>query len=169
MKRIVVREYDWLGTQPESGFPVVLSDAQVLALGSMERTWAKGTLEWGRDRVRFAGFCGTVKLGRDYFDILPKITEDKDPSIDRSLLVKMLSIVSGLQLSAGDETQASMQDASILDVLIELFCRTIRDSARRGLPHAYTAHSDNLQALRGRICVNHQIRHNLCHPEETVL
>lgn len=166
MKKVVVREYDWLGTQPESGLPVVLSDAQVGVLGSMERTWARGTLEWGRDRVRFAGFCGTVKLGTDYFDILPKITEDEDTSIDRSLLVRMLRIVSSIQLSAGDETQASMQDSSILDVLIELFCRTIRDSARRGLPHAYTAQSDNLRTLRGKIRVNHQIRHNLCHPEK---
>jgi 5-methylcytosine-specific restriction enzyme subunit McrC len=165
MKRVVVREYDWLGTVPESGFPVNLSDTQVSVLGSMERSWARGALEWGRDRVRFAGFCGTIKLGTDYFDILPKITEEEDPSIDRSLLVRMLRIVSSLQLSTGDDTQASMQDVSILDILIELFCRTIRDSARRGLPHAYTAHSDNLRALRGKIRVSHQIRHNICHPE----
>lgn len=168
MRRIVVREYDWLGTSPESGFPVSLSDAQVGILVSMERTWAKGTLEWGRGKVRFAGYCGTVKLSNDYLDILPKITEEEDPAIDRSLLVRMLRIVAGLQLSTGDITQVSMQDASVLDVLIDLYCRTIRESARRGLPHAYTMHSDNLRALRGKLRVSKQLQHNLCHPEKLV-
>ncbi|OHD20532.1 MAG: hypothetical protein A2Y38_21275 [Spirochaetes bacterium GWB1_59_5] len=166
MKRVVVREYDWLGTQPESGYPVNLSNAQVCTLASMERTWARGVLEWGRDRVRFAGFCGTIKLGTDYFDILPKITKEEDPSIDRLLFIRMLRIVSSLPISVGEDTQASMQDTCILDILIKLFCRTIRDSARRGLPHAYTMHSDNLRTLRGKICVSHQLRHNICHPEK---
>lgn len=165
MKRVILREYDWLGTKPGSGYLINLSDAQLSVLGSMERTWAKGTLEWGRDRVRFAGYCGTVKLGADYFDILPKITDEEDPSIDRVVLVRMLQTVSNLQLSSGDETQASMQNTTILDILIGLFCKTIRDSARRGLPHAYTARSDNLRTLRGKINISHQIKHNICHPE----
>lgn len=166
MRKVVVREYDWLGTMPESDFPVVLSHSQVGTLVSMERTWAKGTLEWGRGKVRFAGFCGTVKLGTDYFDILPKVTVEKDHAIDLLLLVRMLRIVTGLSLSTGDVTQVSMQNDSVLDVLIDLFCRTIRDSARRGLPHDYTMHSDDLRALRGKLSVSKQLQHNLCHPEK---
>jgi 5-methylcytosine-specific restriction enzyme subunit McrC len=165
MKKVSLREYDWLGTNSESGYPIRLTGAQVNILGAYERKWAKGTLEWGRDKVRFAGFCGTIKLGTDYFDILPKITEKEDLSIERTILIRMLQVVFNLQLSTGDQTQVSIQDTCILDVFIELFCRTIREAARRGLPHAYTSQAENLRSLRGKLIVSHQIRHNACHPE----
>jgi 5-methylcytosine-specific restriction enzyme subunit McrC len=165
MKRYVLREYDWIGTAQGSGFSICLSAAQVISLGSAERRWAKGALEWGRDKVRFAGYCGAIKLGDDYFDILPKIAAKDDSSLERSILIKMLQVVFNLQLSAGDETASSLHDTCILDVFIEFFCRTIQEAARRGLPHAYTCHAENLNALRGKLGVSRQIRSNACHPE----
>jgi len=163
--RYVLREYDWIGTVHGSGFSICLSAAQVNSLGSAERRWAKGALEWGRDKVRFAGYCGAIKLGDDYFDILPKIAAKDNPSLERSILIKMLQVVFNVQFSTGDETASSLQDTCILDVFIGLFCRTIQEPARRGLPHAYTSHAENLNSLRGKLSVSRQIRSNACHPE----
>jgi 5-methylcytosine-specific restriction enzyme subunit McrC len=108
-------------------------------------------------------FVGVINLGRDQVEILPKI--EGEVSQVRHNLAKMISVVLDLELYDADSSKVDKHSASILEVLIRLFCQKLWQCVRRGMTRQYETRNENLAMLRGRLSVTEQIRLNLARPD----
>lgn len=108
-------------------------------------------------------FVGIINLGRDQIEVLPKI--DRETSVVRQNLAKMIASVWDLELHAGGAASVKRTQDSILELLIQLFCEQLWHTVRRGMVKRYEHRQDNLTVLRGRLAVAAQIRVNLARPD----
>jgi 5-methylcytosine-specific restriction enzyme subunit McrC len=119
--------------------------------------------------VRFAQYCGVLRLGGVVIEILPK-TGMGDARLPeevggaRRALLTILSTVSKLRLTAMDLVGQTAVHAPLLEIFVQAFLQCALDQARRGLLFRYLSRADNLSVAKGRFHVHGHIRENLARP-----
>ena len=95
--------------------------------------------------------------------MLPKI-DGGEVNVRRNL-VAMLSVARDLEISEGDAARVAVQNHSILEIFIGLFCKKLFAQVHRGLVRRYEGREENLSVLRGKLAVVEQVRLNAANPE----
>ena len=96
-------------------------------------------------------------------EILSKI--DGEDGEVRKALLRMLAVAWELRVADGDLTELDTQRHDLLELLIGLFAGRLLAAVRRGLPHRYVAHEEDLKLLRGRLDVTRQLTHLAVRPD----
>lgn len=120
-----------------------------------------GVLEYGRKALRARGVVGVIAAEGCALEILPKIdvagaSEEETNGHIRRRLVHMLAVAMDLQIDTGQVTALDWQRETLLEILIKLFSEKLAEALRRGMPHRYLAHADDLPVLRGRLDATRQ-------------
>lgn len=124
--------------------------------------------------VRFAQFCGIVRLPTRTIEIFPKVSvgdpepgsiEDTTFSQSRNALLFMLRYVSGFPFTQMGTAAQRQTDMPLLDVFIQYFLQQVAAVVKQGLLTAYVEHQDNLPFLRGRLAVAQHLRTNQRRPD----
>ena len=97
-------------------------------------------------------------------EILPKIEADNRNDIRKSL-IRMLALTHDLPIADHELAQLGIQHENLLEILIRIFADRLLDAVRRGLPHRYLRHEDELPRLRGKLNVQRQFTRNAVRPD----
>ncbi|WP_041930960.1 McrC family protein [Pantoea ananatis] len=125
-----------------------------------------GTFSWGHQSVRFAQFCGVIRLDDLTLEILPKIHgKEEQPESCRAALVQMLITARIIRTHKGSQAGINTQKQSLLDIFIQYFCQDLRTQILQGKLLNYVELEQNQTVMRGRLIVPQHIRHNLIHKE----
>ena len=95
-------------------------------------------------------------------EILPKI--DSEDGAVRTALVRMLAVAWELRVADGELAALDTQRHDLLELLVGLFTGRLLGAVRRGLPHRYVPHEEDLEWLRGRLDVTRQVTHLAVRP-----
>ncbi|WP_347989938.1 hypothetical protein [Methylomonas sp. AM2-LC] len=143
-----------------------ISPYQAEALERIQHTLPAKALEWGRDSVKFAQFCGSIAIGQDCIEILPKIyRREANYGICRDILIKMLYAAKWLQPHKCGSGAINLQKHRLLDVFVLQFCDELFLQLRQGMIKRYVRRSDNLPVLRGKLLIDQQLKINIAHKE----
>ncbi len=107
---------------------------------------------------------GVLATPRVNLEILPKIDSDDDNTLRRSL-VRMLAVARNLPIADHELAQLDIQHENLLEILIRIFSNRLLDAVRRGLPHRYLRHEDDLPRLRGKLHIPRQFTRNAVRPD----
>lgn len=125
-------------------------------------------------RVRFAQFCGIVRLPTRTIEILPKVsvadpesgmTEGEAVDRSRNALLSMLRYVSDFPFTQIGTAPQSHTAMPLLDVFIQHFLQQVAMLVKRGLLTEYVEQEENLPFLRGRLTVAQHLRTNHRRPD----
>jgi 5-methylcytosine-specific restriction enzyme subunit McrC len=155
-----IREWEYLpvsdegvdGSIPRSAADLLLaaaSTAKIVGRGG------EGILVDGHRRLRAQQVVGILATPGATLEILPKI-DGLDDRATRHCLVHMLAKVFDLRVAGGNLTDVGAQKHDLLEVIIRLFCDSLIDAARRGLPPRYVPMEADRTSLRGRLDVARQ-------------
>lgn len=97
-------------------------------------------------------------------EILPKIEADNKDDVRKSL-IRMLAVAHDLPIADHELAQLGIQHQNLLEILIRIFADQLLDAVRRGLPHRYLQHQDELPRLRGKLNVQRQFTRNAVRPD----
>lgn len=97
-------------------------------------------------------------------EILPKIDAENNEGIRKSL-IRMLALTRDLPIADHELAQLGIQHENLLEILIRIFADRLLDAVRRGLPHRYLRHEDELPRLRGKLNVQRQFTRNAVRPD----
>lgn len=162
MQNRSVLEYEWIG----EGGTFSLSDSQLAQLDHLCKLTKCNFIEWQRNRFRFCGYCGVLQLGELNLEVLPKIYgKEADKGISRNILIRMLAAVSKLELNNMGLASLHLQKHILLDIFILAFAEKLWNTLRHGMLHTYVSQSENSTAVKGKIAIPEQIRHNTAHNE----
>lgn len=132
--------------------------------------------------LKTQNYVGMIHVGNKQLEILPKIDGLNEKPIDllvnpedlkeiqdrnirnRTNLVRMLCIALDLDIKS-DQITNTGSSSTILEVMIQLFCKMLWKELHRGQVRQYEPHIDNLSVMRGRLNIGRQIRENLIRPE----
>ena len=101
---------------------------------------------------------GVLAIPGRTIEILPKI-DVEDNSAVREALIHMLAVAHDLKVNSGELVALKSQRYDLLEFLIRLFAERLLTAVRRGLPHRYFTHEDDLLLLRGKLNVTRQVTH----------
>jgi len=118
---------------------------------------AKPSLEAGQ-------VVGVLTTPEVNLEILPKINAENDESTRKSL-IRMLALTRDLPIADHELAQLGIQHENLLEILIRIFADRLLDAVRRGLPHRYLRHEDELPRLRGKLDVQRQFTRNAVRPD----
>ena len=110
----------------------------------------RDALTLGRTKITARQTVGIIATPDASLEILPKIDNKADAGI-REQLIHMLKVAYDLPLSISGESLLGLQQKSLLDVLIHQFATRLYGEVKRGLPHRYRLHRDDLPMLRGKM------------------
>ncbi len=96
-------------------------------------------------------------------EILPRIDAGNDEI--RKSLIRMLAVAHDLPIADHELAQLGIQRENLLEILIRIFADRLLDAVRRGLPHRYLRHEDELTRLRGKLNVQRQFTRNAVRPD----
>lgn len=130
-----------------------------------EAPWLRLTQRRGRRAVQVTNFVGVIQAADGYqIEVLPKVGKaigggDVEA---RQLLIEMLRCLGGFRHIQTDSAKLLATRMPLLEVLIAEFLHSVERLVKRGLRSDYRAQQDNLFALRGKLQMAAQLRHNLC-------
>jgi 5-methylcytosine-specific restriction enzyme subunit McrC len=165
MIRRIVREWGTLrygSAEDPDAIPEAVADkiASIAKRTAFSGKNGDGVLEHGRRALRARGIVGVVATPECQLEILPKIDGQGEADVSdtalRRRLIHMLAAVYDLPVDTGPVTELGWQNATILELLIRLFCARLTDAVRKGMPRRYVSHEDDLPVLRGRLDVTRQ-------------
>lgn len=164
MRILTLREREAIGigkALPHSKPGVAIAESEVAAFERLQARLPLGALSWEHRSIRFGPFCGVIRAGDVVVELLPKIEEFDEPiPTARGLLVSMLRSTGAVNLTALGEAALGQQKMHLLDIFILDFCIRVSDALRQGAIACYEMHTENLNALRGRIRLTEHLRLN---------
>ena len=126
------------------------------AAGQRARRHLKAeVLERTAHGVKAAQVVGVVRVPGASLEILPKV--DGEAGAVRKALVRMLSVAWDLRVADGELASLAAQPHDLLELLVGLFAKRLLVAVRRGLPHRYVRHEEDLRRLRGSLDVTRQL------------
>lgn len=141
-------------------------EAQALRMAETGGTpWLRLSQRRGRRAVQVASFVGVIRAPDGYqIEVLPKVSKaiGGGDGEARRLLIEMLRCLGGFRHIQTDSAKLFATRMPLLEVFIGEFLRTVEHLVKRGLRSDYTAHQDNLVALRGKLQMATHLRRNLC-------
>ena len=112
-----------------------------------------------RPGLRAGQVVGVLTVARASVEILPKIEGESDGAV-RGALIRMLAVALDLAVADSEPSSMATQRNDLLEILVRLFAERLLAAARRGLPHRYRLHEDDLAMLRGKLDTRRQLLRN---------
>ena len=135
-------------------------------LSKLKTNLPENSVKWMHKKIKFSQFCGIIQLGDLTVEILPKIYGLEDnPGSCREALINMLDKVRFFKTHKSILANIDLQRHSLLEVFILHFCHELKAQVVQGKPRSYVFFEENLNVLRGRLQLDHQIKQNLVHKE----
>jgi 5-methylcytosine-specific restriction enzyme subunit McrC len=155
-----LREWEYLTVADDGAaeaIPRLAADRLVAAARASGLGGADGeaVLVNGHRRLRAQQVVGVLAAEGATLEILPKI-DGLDAGATRHRLVHMLARVWDLEVASGALTDLSWQRHDLLEIVVRLFCDTLIEAVRRGLPRRYVPEEADRSVLRGRLDVQRQ-------------
>lgn len=149
-------------------FRVWLTEVEAETLLNLNQV-RKGFCQRVAGGIKFAQYCGVVKLGTCILEVLPKVGMNIDCAADeldqaRTALLTMLHSARYLTIAEIGLAPQTQVTAPLLDVFIEAFLHCALVQAKRGLISKYVGTEDNLPVIKGRFNAHGHLRHNLGRP-----
>ena len=118
------------------------------------------TSRWGQEAIQARNYVGVVALpSGEQLEIVPKTTLGwESVEYGRGLLLKMLSVVAGLDFRQSGFASLETLNRPWLEILIAHMLRSISRLVRGGLRKAYVRARDEKPYLRGQLRVAAQLR-----------
>ncbi len=174
MIRRSLREWDRIAFGDDAG-SIPAAHAARLAQAAQRSVLSghggEGVLEHRRKHLHARGIVGVIAAPGCQLEILPKIeamgeTGTAPDETLRRRLVHMLAVARDIRIDALTSASLGWQRDTLLEILIRLFCRKLAEAVRQGIPRRYTAHEDDLPALRGRLDVTRQFSTLAAQPQK---
>lgn len=108
-------------------------------------------------------FVGVIQLDSFQIEVLPKI-EAEERQVRRNLL-EMVATTLDLTLLGEEFGLLDRTDQTVIDVLVQLYCRQLWKVVHKGLTRRYVEQRESLTVMRGRLNLAAQLRHNFARPE----
>lgn len=168
MNRVLrVREWDririgneWAPRQVPPSIPESFANR----LERHQRLMRIDAFDIGRYEVRAKNYVGTISVAGRSIDILPKIDDLSEMAV-RARLVEMLGVARLLPNLEAGLAELDTSDASLLDYYMAIYVRHLRTEWRRGRIRGFRREEANRTALKGKLLISENLRHNLLHPE----
>jgi 5-methylcytosine-specific restriction enzyme subunit McrC len=123
--------------------------------------WLKHSKLNGQRAVQFANYVGVLRAPCGFqIEVLPKIGKEMDDKRARQLLIDMLRCLNGFRHIKTDSAQLASTRMPLFEVFIRKFLLAVEHVVKRGVRSDYVAKQDNIFALRGKLLIAQQIRHN---------
>lgn len=123
--------------------------------------------------IRVKNYVGVIQLKDGaILEILPKIySKNIEESYDktRRILLKMLRTVKNLPFYKYDLSSLSTEHMTLLEIYIHMFLEELSLIIKQGLKASYMQTEENTNAFKGKLLVNHHIKHNIVHKERFFL
>ena len=161
MRHLTAFEHGWLGI----GEGRDLQTAEADALAAVEHQLPAGCLEWRRQSVKFAQFCGVVQVDGLQVEVLPKLFPHQTEVQQRGTLLNMLARAGDLEGMEAFTAGLATSQTTLLDLFIRHFAQLLERQLQQGMPRDYRDLEDTLGQVRGRIDVVRQQRENLFKPQ----
>ncbi|NML18683.1 McrC family protein [Azohydromonas caseinilytica] len=130
-----------------------------------EAAWLRPALRRGREAIQVTSHVGVIRApGGFQIEVLPKLGKAPGGNAGeaRELLIDMLRCLEGFRHIRADSAHLAARRMPLLEVFIAEFLGTVERVVKRGLRSDYVTREDNLPALRGKLLMAQQLRHNLC-------
>lgn len=153
--------------EPEHGLSKSFSEkifAAAIAAGLSEQH-----LELGRNYLQSRQFVGMLAAPGCQLEILPKIDRSEEATSAancRGRLMEMLAIAHKIHIDASETTRMGLQQDTLLELLIRLFCKRLAAAVRQGIPQNYLSTEDDLPVMRGRLNVHRQFMNLAGQPQK---
>lgn len=171
MSTLVVREYESINIgEPFAATGKTLSRDQAYSLLNLSASLKAGGMRGdafvldGRSKLKAQHFVGVVQFGTYQIEIIPKI-DGLDHNGARTNLFHMLCRTSRLKIHESEISRLKLQNMTVLEMFISMFCDRLFVEVHRGLVSNYERISDNQTALRGKLLTGLQATLNAFHPE----
>jgi 5-methylcytosine-specific restriction enzyme subunit McrC len=129
-----------------------------------EAPWLKLIQRGGRKAVQVTNYVGVIRCPSGFqIEVLPKTgsANERGAVEARQLLVEMLCCLNGFRHIQTERAKLAAASMPLLEVFMSEFLLAVEQIVKRGLRGDYSIRQDNLQALRGKILIAQQLRHNL--------
>jgi 5-methylcytosine-specific restriction enzyme subunit McrC len=129
-----------------------------------EAPWLKLIQRGGRKAVQVTSYVGVIRSPTGYqIEVLPKTGRANEGGAveARQLLIEMLCCLNGFRHIQTERAKLAAARMPLLEVFMAEFLFAVEQIVKRGLRSDYTIRQDNLRALRGKIMISQQLRHNL--------
>lgn len=153
LKKVPARTFAWLEKQ-------CLRTSEQGAMA-----WLRLTQRRGQRAIQVMSFVGVIRAPDGYqIEVLPKVGHaiEGGEAGARQLLLEMLRCLNGFRHLQTDRAKLAATRMPLLEVFIGEFLLAVEHIVKQGLRSDYTTHQDNLFALRGKLRIAQQLRHNLC-------
>lgn len=153
-KGIGQKAYDWLLTKA--------LDAE----DDDAKRWVVAT----KGGIKFKNHVGVLRTpDGTQIEVLPKVvkaaqTADAEAQ-SKKLLVDMLCCLQSFRHVDAGAASLAVARMPLLEVFIAQFLGALAHAVKRGLRSHYQLQQDNLFALRGKLLISQQIRHNMFRPD----
>lgn len=173
MKPLTVFEFDAVCREGEGqGGPEVpaevftwLKSRCLRASEEGDAAWLRLTQRRGREAIQLTSHVGVIRAPNGFqIEVLPKLgrVPGHGDAKARRLLIDMLCCLEGFRHLQTDSAHLAAARMPLLEVFIGEFLGAVEHVVKRGLRSDYVAREHNLPALRGKLLMAQQLRHNLC-------
>jgi 5-methylcytosine-specific restriction enzyme subunit McrC len=129
---------------------------EIEALDHAQHVVGVEAFRWSaRSQIKAAQHVGMVATANVRLEVLPKV-EGLGLGETRRALIRMIGTAWDVPVRDGEVTGHDYQDRDLLELLIGLFARRLREQVRAGLSRAYRGREHDLSRLRGRMDVTRQ-------------
>lgn len=170
---VCVFEHELLASQPKAEHKGIgeaaykwLLDKALCAEDDRAKRWVVAT----KGGVKFKNHVGVIRTpDGTQIEVLPKVGKaaktDGEEDRNRQLLVEMLCCLQSFRHVNAGAAILDVKRMPLLEVFIAQFLGAVAHAVKRGLRSHYQLQQDNLFALRGKLLISQQIRHNLVRPD----
>lgn len=160
MKSIQVFEYQTI----HIGYEGVFEERHLQLLARYLEEQKEPYYELRHRGVRFKQFVGVLQAGDLTIEVLPKLDKQSEQSM-QPFLLHLLKVCHSLKTYNFQEAQLRTQRKNVLDLYVSLFLQEIEQLLHNGLIKQYRRKEGNLNALKGRLHFEKNLRRNLIHKE----
>lgn len=182
MKRVAVLEHEKLhrgGNTGERGGKVYLSRKHFRRLRRFDERLSpsagKQIFSWRTRYAKVKQYVGVVQVPGLTVEVLPKI-EDRDVkkttdgqdgrvAFARKNLLYMLMLAGELPIRERDVASQSAEVAPLVETLIAIFARRLREELLIGRDRDYVKRRGNLSTVKGKLLFGEHIKQNAAHKE----
>lgn len=152
-----------LVTVPDEVHAWLETQALRMSEGS-QPAWARLTQRSSHRVVQVTSYVGVIRAPNGFqIEVLPKIgrVDDEPVGETRQRLLDMLCCLRGFRHIQTDRARILSARMPLLEVFVAEFLRLVSEVVKRGLRSAYSSHRGHLPALRGKLLIAQQLRHNM--------
>ncbi len=172
-KPIILREYQTLGSEHWGKGDVLIPHAEWEELQNYVQTTlttdGRPAMDVRARTIRAINYVGVIQTSRGTtIEILPKVDLDgsEKEEREREIFLRMLRRWrDGPCRRFNDADVRALKNFPLLEAFIGMFLRDMRELTRRGLARAYNEVEENRHALKGKLLIAQNLRHNLVHKE----